>query len=668
MSPKKRFLVTEALPYANNDLHLGHILEAVQTDIWVRFQRHCGHEVVYVCADDTHGTPIELSALRQGITPEELVARSYESHRRDYSGFNIGFDIFYTTNSPENRICAELIYNNLRKDGLIVEKEIEQYFCEHDKRFLPDRFITGTCPKCKAARQYGDVCESCGATYEPTDLVEPHCIICENIPVLKKSTHLYVDLKKKEEFLREYLSRKGVLQDDMQNFVTSWIDDGLKEWCISRDGPYFGFLIPGTVNKYFYVWLDAPIGYISSTEKWCAETRHKLSDFWSKDSGCEVVHFIGKDIVYFHTLFWPVMLDSSEFGLPSRFFIHGFVTVQGEKMSKSRGTFILAKDFLEKVNHPQIAEFLRFYYASKLMPNIGDLDFNIEEFVNRINTILANNIGNLHHRTAVFCDRSFEGMIPDAPWDEGIAQEVAAASLIIKDHFDKGEFKFAIERIQALGTIGNKYYQDCKPWEKIKTSPQDAATVMVTCVNLIKALGVFLKPVVPSIAAGLERMFGMTFSWDDAVFSLRNIKLGVTEKLVQPVESAHFEVLLAGSTPVKEAVPEKNQELQIDIDLFRQVSLKTADVISAEPVQKSSKLLKLQVKVGNEQRQIIAGIAQQYTPESIVGKQVIIVANLKPAKICGEISQGMVLAAKNDDGTLTIVTPEKKMASGATVA
>ena len=655
-----------ALPYANGDIHLGHLLEAVQTDVFVRFQKLCGHEAVYVCADDTHGTPIELSALRQKITPEELIAKAYENHRRDYAGFNIGFDIFHTTNSPENRRYAELIYENLRKDGLIVEKEIDQFYCDHDSRFLPDRFITGTCPKCGAGKQYGDVCETCGATYDPTDLVEPRCIICGSVPQLRSSTHFYVELAQCEEFLREYIGREGTLQNDMRNFVTTWINEGLREWCISRDGPYFGFAIPGTVNKFFYVWLDAPIGYISSTDRWCADNNRTIGDYWASDAATEVVHFIGKDIVYFHTLFWPVMLRSSAFNLPKRFFIHGFVTVQGEKMSKSRGTFILARDFLEKMNHPQAAEFLRFYYASKLMPNAGDLDFAREEFISRVNTTLANNIGNLHHRTAVFCDRSFDGRVPDAPWDAAVAAEVERNASLIKEHFDRGEFKPAVEKIHALGNLGNKYYQDSKPWELIRNSPEAAGTVMVTCVNLMKALGVFLKPIVPQLASRIEAKIGAVFTWEDYRFSLRNAALGATEKLVQPLLPEDMEPVFAGTAAI--AGQPGSEEPLIDIDTFRTVQLKVARVVAAEPIPKSRKLLKLQVELGSEHRQIVAGIAANYTPETLVGKQIVVVANLKPATLFGQSSQGMVLAARNDDGTLVIVSPERPVGPGATVA
>ena len=667
MPYKKKFLVTMALPYANGDIHLGHLLEAVQTDIFVRFQRLRGNEAVYVCADDTHGTPIELSALKQGIKPEALIEKAFTDHQRDYAGFNIGFDIFYTTNSPENRSYAELIYENLKKDGLIVEKEIDQFFCEHDRRFLPDRFITGTCPRCGATEQYGDVCEACGATYDPTELSGPRCIICKKAPVMRRSTHFYVELGKCETFLREFIGREGVLQEDMRNFVTTWIDEGLREWCISRDGPYFGFAIPGTKDKFFYVWLDAPIGYISSTARWCVDTGRSIDDYWSSESDAEVVHFIGKDIVYFHTLFWPVMLRSSSFKLPGRYFIHGFITVGGEKMSKSRGTFILAHDYLDKIKHPQAAEFLRFYYGAKLMPNAGDLDLNAEELINRVNTTLANNIGNLHHRTAVFCDRSFGGRVPDAPWDEAVAAEVASAAEAIEKHFDRGEYKLAVERIHALGNLGNKYYQDGKPWELIKTAPEKAAAIMVTCVNLVKALAVFLKPIVPTLSGSIERKLGMTLSWNDYAFSLRNSDMGQTEKLVRPLDPGDLEPLFG--TAAKETEPrEAAEEGLIDIETFGRMQLKVARVLAAEPVPKSKKLLKLQIDLGSEKRQIIAGIAAHYTPESIIGKQIVVVANLKPAKLFGEMSQGMVLAAKNADGSLVVVAPERAADAGAQVA
>jgi len=547
---RRRLLVTSALPYANGDIHLGHLLEAVQTDIYVRYNRLRGHEVLYVCADDTHGTPIEISAMRQGITPEELVEKAREHHIRDYSGYNISFDIYYTTNSDENRHYAEFIYECLRKNDLVVEKEINQYYCEHDKRFLPDRFIVGTCPRCKASKQYGDVCEACGATYEPTDIIDPACGMCGNPPQMRTSKHIYVELAKREDFLREFINKPGVLQSDMRNFVKTWIDEGLKEWCISRDGPYFGFKIPNTENKFFYVWMDAPIGYLSSTERWCKDNGGSAMDYWKKGGQTEVVHFIGKDIVYFHALFWPVMLDNSGFAAPSSLRVHGFLNVQGEKMSKSRGTFILAREYIEKVSHPQAAEFLRFYYGSKLSPNSADLDLNKDELITRVNTTLANNIGNLHHRSMVFCERYFDNQVPDAKWDEGISAQVEAAAGEIADWFESGDNKLVVEKIQALGSLGNKYFQDSKPWESIKKGDKDAAAVViVTCVNLIKALAVFLKPITPNISESFERQLSLQLVWADYCFSLSGHKIGPIEKLVIPIEEAHLSALF---TPAAE--------------------------------------------------------------------------------------------------------------------
>ncbi len=663
-----KYLITCALPYANGDIHLGHMLEAVQTDSYVRYLKLAGNKVTFVCADDTHGTPIELSALKRGILPEMLVAEAREDHIRDYAGFNISFDIFSSTNSEENRVFAEFIYNNLKKNKLIFEKEINQYYCEYDKRFLPDRFITGTCPRCKAENQYGDVCEKCNSTYEPTDLVQPHCIICGNQPKLRQSTHLYVELGKSENFLSEYINRPGVLQDDMKNFVKTWINEGLKPWCISRDGPYFGFKIPGTEDKYFYVWMDAPIGYISSTDKWCKDNGRRVEEFWANDSGTKVIHFIGKDIIYFHALFWPVMLQNSRFNLPSKIFVHGFLNINGEKMSKSRGTFILAKDYLGKIKHPQAPEFLRFYFASKLMPNTSDIDLNSSELINRVNTTLANNIGNLHHRTFVFIERYFDKTIPDIHWDEAIATVVEESAKEIASYYEKCELKNVVEKIHSLGSLGNKYYQDSKPWELIKTDQVKAAEVMVTCVNLIKALAIFLKPITPEMSARVERQLGGIFTWKDSAFSIKNKPLGPVEKLVKPLEDE--EIAPVFSVPLMHEQQNCNDEKDglITLDTFKKVELKVGKVSKAEKVEKSSKLLKLEVEIGKEKRQIISGIAMSYTPESLIGKMVVVITNLKPATLFGFASEGMILAATNSDGKPVLISPDAAIGSGAKVS
>jgi methionyl-tRNA synthetase len=657
-------VVTAALPYANSDIHLGHIVEAVQTDIFVRFQKLRGNRVIFAWADDTHGTPIELAARKQGITPESLVGDMGRNHVRDYGAFEIGYDIFYHTNSPENRHYAELIYAKLREKGLVVERDVEQFYCDHDQRFLPDRFIKGICPKCDAVDQYGDVCEACGATYAPTEMKEPRCMICGTPPALKSSRHFFVELGKREQFLR-YLNTTGVLQGEMKNFVEHWIDEGLREWCISRDGPYFGFKIPGTEDKYFYVWLDAPIGYLSSTAKWCADHGEDVLKLWGKGAPARLVHFIGKDIVYFHTLFWPVMLDAADFKLPDSIFVHGFLTMQGEKMSKSRGTFILAKDYVAKVKHPAACEYLRFFFGAKLTNNTGDIDLNIEEFCTRVNTTLVNNIGNLHNRTFVFLARFFQSRLPDVAWDSAIAAAVETAGQEIAEHFERVEYKAAIEKIHVLGNLGNKYYQDSKPWELIKHDQAAAGVVMVTCVNLIKALAVFLKPIMPALVGRIEAQFGCRFQWDDHCFSLRGATLGIAEKIVLPVEAAQFEELMG----VAPAAPKANSDASALIDgaQFTAVDLRVGVVLSAERVEKSDKLLKLIVDTGAGQRQIIAGIAKHYTPEAITGKRIAFIANLKPAQIMGLTSEGMVLAAQKGK-RLVVLTPDGDIPAGAKIA
>lgn len=659
----QRFLVTCALPYANGDLHLGHLLEAVLTDIFVRFQKLRSNQVLFVCADDTHGAAIELSANKNGLSPEQMVSQVRQNHIRDYAGLDISFDLFYTTNSEENRRYAELIYNNFRKHELIVERETEQFFCTHDNRFLPDRFIIGTCPNCKAEDQYGDVCEACGAAYEPVTLIKPRCFICGKEPQIKKSRQLYVKLDSCSSFLKEYVENTSVLQEEIRNYVKHWISQGLQEWCISRDGPYFGFKIPGTENKYFYVWLDAPVGYLSTTEKWCKENGKRIEDYWAPESNTRIIHFIGKDIVYFHALFWPLMLKNSGFKLPSSIMVHGFLNIMGQKMSKSRGTFILAREYLQKVNHPQAPEYLRFFFGTKLMPNTSDIDLSPEEFISRINTTLANNFGNLHHRTMVFCERYFDNKIPDQPWDQQIAEIIEEAASEVSSYYEKCEIKLVVEKIHSLGSLGNKYYQDNKPWESVKTQPDKAASVMVTCINLIKAIAVFLKPITPGLSARVERQLSMSFSWEDYRFSLKNKALGPTEKLVKPLEKEDIENLFAAS----EKKVQKKEGL-IDIEAFKTCDLRIGSVISAESIQKSKKLLKLQVDLGKERRQIIAGIAESYSPEQLRGQSVVVLTNLKAATLMGHKSEGMILTAQNADGSVVLIQPHKLVSSGAKIA
>lgn len=662
-------LVTMALPYANGDIHLGHLVEAVQTDIFVRAQKMTGRETRFICADDTHGTPIEISAMNRGITPEELIAEAWSNHTRDYASYGIGFDIYSTTNSDENREWAEKIYLSLKEEGLIKEQNIHQFYCEHDKRFLPDRFIKGTCPKCGATDQYGDNCEVCGASYDAEELKSAACSLCGNTPVLKESTHFFMDVEPQKEFLKEYLSSSDVIQSDMKSFIFNWIED-LQPRCISRDAPYFGFLIPGTENKFFYVWLDAPVGYVSSTEIWAKDKNRELLDFWGKDSDCEVVHVIGKDIVYFHTILWPVMLQSVGLKLPSKFMIHGFLTVEGEKMSKSRGTFILAKDYIDRVEHPDAGQFLRYYYATKLSGGNNDLDFNIDEFINRINSTIVNNIGNFQNRTSTLLDRFFNSTIPDSDWDEDIANEAQEHAAVVKNALISGNYRVATDAIHSLGSIANRYFQDKKPWELLKLEDKsEAEKVLTTCANLVRSLATLLKPIIPEIAERVEKQFRESFSWETATFSLRGYTINSAEKLALPLEREMFDKLYSESpqTAVAQTEPEPEEE-EINFPDFTKVAMRVGEIISAENMKKSKKMMKIQLFDGWRNRQIMSGIAQHYKPEDLVGKKVVFVSNLKPAKLMGEISEGMILAAENSSGELTLVTVDPSFQAGSSVS
>ncbi|MCL1947942.1 MAG: methionine--tRNA ligase [Chitinivibrionia bacterium] len=541
----KPLLVTMALPYANGSIHLGHLVEAVIADVFVRAQKMTGRDTIYICADDTHGTPIQISAMKQNITPEQLISKAFDEHTRDYAIYGIGFDKYYTTNSEENRIWMEKIYGELQKNSMINKKTLQQFYCEHDKRFLPDRFVKGDCPKCGAQNQYGDNCEVCGASYNSEDIKNPKCSLCEKEPILKDSEHFFVDMKKEKDFLEKYLAQSDVIQDDIKVFVNNWASD-LQERCISRDEPYFGFKIPDTKDKYFYVWLDAPVGYISSTQKYCDEKGIDVNKYWNENSDCEIVHIIGKDIVYFHALLWPVMLKNAKIKTPDSLFIHGFLTVEGEKMSKSRGTFILANDFAKKVNHSFAAQYLRFYFASKLTPTVSDLDFSMDEFINVINSTLVNNIGNFCNRTSTFLDRFFESVIPDAECDKEIERQSLEFTKKIIEFLLQRNFRAAIDEIRNLGSMANKYFQDEKPWELVKTDLERAKKVMATCANLIAVLGVNIKPIVPEIAKTLEEQFSENFVWDNANFNRRNKKIAPAKKLALPLEKEMLDGLYEG--------------------------------------------------------------------------------------------------------------------------
>jgi methionyl-tRNA synthetase len=540
----EKILVTSALPYANGSIHLGHLVEYIQTDIYVRLLKLTGRDAIYMCADDTHGTPIEIKARQAGVTPEELVGHYHEEHQKDFADFHIAFDCFYSTNSPENRYHAETIFQRLLEKGHIVKRPVAQYFCERDERFLPDRYIRGQCPneQCRAADQYGDVCEVCGTTYNPTDLADPRCAICGTPPVIRESDHYFFTLGKYESFLREWISHPGRLQPEIRRFIENWFREGLKDWDISRDGPYFGFKIPGEENKYFYVWLDAPIGYIATTEKYCKETGCDFASYWL-DSGARIYHVIGKDIVYFHTLFWPAMLKGAGYSLPDRVFVHGFLTVNGEKMSKSRGTFLNAREYLNHLD-PQ---YLRYYYAAKLNGQPDDLDLNFEDFVTRVNAELINKIANLVSRVVPFVNKNFEGRLGALPAEAAaIIDEIRERVPRIQGHYEKLEFNRAVQEIVAISDSANKYFQDQAPWDLFKTDPEAARSVCTFAINACRTVAVLMQPILPAFARDVERILRVPLKHfsDALLFDLENREIGPFVRLIERIDPKKVQALL----------------------------------------------------------------------------------------------------------------------------
>jgi methionyl-tRNA synthetase len=654
-------LVTSALPYANGPLHLGHIVEHVQSDIWVRFQRLLGRDVIYVGAADTHGTPIELKAKKEGVEPAVMVEKYRQEHARDDAGFDISLDIYYTTNSEENRVYSERVYAALKSGGHIAERSVEQFYCETDKRFLPDRFVKGTCPFCNTADQYGDVCENCKKTYRPTDLIAPFCVICRNPPVRRASQQLFVRLSDFTAFLREFAGR---LQPEVRNYVSRWLDEGLMDWDISRDGPYFGFPIPGTVNKFFYVWVDAPIGYIGSAAHLAKERGFDVGKYWPgtgdkplADQRAEIVHFIGKDIIYFHTLFWPAMLKAAGFALPTHIQVHGFVNFGGEKMSKSRGRMITARRWLDALD----PSYLRYYLAANLGPGLDDIEFSLEELRNRVNSQLLNNIGNLANRSLTFVTSRFEGRLArPAPLPEETAAKVQGFIRQTRQAYAEFNYREAVRQIEALGSWANEFQQSAAPWNTIKTDRDRAHADVSLMANVCKALATMLSPVVPRFSKDLlDQLKAPPQSWDEGVqFNLGEHTIGTPRPLLVPLEQAALDALFSPDTPAPAAGAATTSEAPrapISIDDFGKVDLRVGVVLSAERIPKADKLLKLSVDVGEgAPRTIAAGIAAAYDPKDLPGRRVIVVANLAPRTIRGIESRGMLLAASTADGGLVL--------------
>lgn len=683
---QRKILITSALPYANGPIHLGHMLEYIQTDIWSRFQKARGHQCYYVCADDAHGTPIMLKAQQLGITPEQMIAQTSQEHQADFAEFLIGFDNYHSTHSEENRQFASDIYTKLDKGGYIKRKTISQLFDPEKQMFLPDRFVKGDCPKCGALDQNGDSCDSCGATYSPTELKNPRSVVSGATPVLKDSEHYFFDLPAFEQMLKDW-TRSGSLQDEMANKLQEWFTEGLQQWDISRDAPYFGFEIPGAPGKFFYVWLDAPIGYLASFKNYCDKTGVNFDQFWQKDSDAEIYHFIGKDIIYFHSLFWPAMLDGADYRKPTSVYAHGFVTVNGAKMSKSRGTFIKARTYLEHLN----PEYLRYYFASKLTSNITDLDLNLEDFAQKVNADLVGKVVNIASRCASFISKKFDGKLTADIAEPALLAEFTAAGETIAESFEKREFARAIREIMALADKANQYIDAKAPWvlAKNEATLTEAHLVCSMGINLFRVLMHYLKPVLPAMAKEVELFLNDELSWSTYQTALTNHSINVFKPLMQRVEMTKVEAMVEGSKENLQptaAVAPKTAETKaapatavaadsaiepigetINIDDFAKLDLRVARIINAEHVEGADKLVKLQLDLGNEQRQVFAGIKSAYQPEQLIGRLTVMVANLAPRKMRFGMSEGMVMAAGPGGSDIFLLTPDDGATPGMRV-
>ncbi|HUW27439.1 MAG TPA: methionine--tRNA ligase [Sulfuriferula sp.] len=669
----RKILVTSALPYANGAIHLGHLVEYIQTDIWVRFQKMHGHECYYVCADDTHGTPIMLRAEKEGITPEQLIARVHDEHLRDFTGFHVGFDSYHSTNSEENRELSDTVYLKLRETGLIEQKTIEQYYDPVREMFLPDRFIKGQCPKCGAQDQYGDGCEVCGATYTPTDLINPVSAISGSTPVRRESEHYFFKLGDCEDFLRDW-TRSGALQKEAANKLDEWFNAGLQNWDISRDAPYFGFEIPDAPGKYFYVWLDAPIGYMASFKKLAADKGLDFDAWWQDGSTTELYHFIGKDILYFHALFWPAMLKSAGYRTPNGVFAHGFLTVNGAKMSKSRGTFITAESYLSSGMNP---EWLRYYYAAKINGSMEDLDLNLADFIARVNSDLVGKYINIASRTAGFIHKRFGGKLAaNLPTSEPLI-EVQHAAGLISECYEAREYGKALREIMRLTDLANQYVNDAKPWELAK-QPDAEALMHEICsvsVNLFRLLTLYLKPVLPKLAAEVEAFLNLApLAWRDADTLLTNHSINAYQHLMIRVDQKQVDALVAANQQSLEPTaethsPVRHAEAQthtiasiadtITVDDFARIDLRVAKIVNAEHVEGADKLIRLTLDIGEgKTRNVFAGIKSAYDPEKLIGRMTVMVANLAPRKMKFGVSEGMVLAASGEAPGLYILSPD----------
>ncbi|KTC98609.1 methionine--tRNA ligase [Legionella erythra] len=669
MSDSRKMLVTSALPYANGHLHLGHLVEHIQTDIWVRTHKMLGHQCISICGDDAHGTPIMLKAEQMGVTPEALTAEMKASHEQDFKAFAIAYDCYHTTHSPENQALAGLIYERLKANGDIVTKTIRQAYDPVKSMFLPDRYVKGTCPKCGANDQYGDNCEACGATYAPTELVNPVSAISGATPVEKESEHYFFDLPRYEQLLKDW-TRKGHLQPEVANKLDEWFEAGLKQWDISRDAPYFGFPIPGLNDKYFYVWLDAPIGYMASFKKYCDEQGLSFAEFWDKQSETELYHFVGKDIVYFHALFWPAMLAGSNHRLPTAVYTHGFLTVEGQKMSKSRGTFIEARTYLKHL-HP---EYLRYYYAAKLNGRVDDLDLNFDDFTNRVNADLVGKVVNIASRCAGFINKRFDNRLAAELAEPDLYQALLSVKPAVIDAFVQRDYARAIRLIMECADRVNQYIDTHKPWTLAKDNERlpDVQRICTMGINLFRVLMTYLKPVLPNMAREAEAFLNCPpLDWFNVDTPLLNQPIHAFTPLITRIEREKIDAMLndgksTNAKPKEEKSVQNPESDTVSIDDFSKIDLRIARIIAAEPVEGADKLLRLQLDVGEQQKQVFAGIKSAYQPEQLIGRLTVMVANLAPRTMRFGVSEGMVLAAGDGKG-IFLLNPDEGAQPGMKV-
>ncbi len=667
----RKILVTSALPYANGPIHIGHLVEYIQTDIWARFQKLRGHQCYYVCADDAHGTPIMLRAQKEGLTPETLIARFHTEHQADFADFAIGFDNYYSTHSDENQYLSNLIYKGLKDGGYIERRTIRQFYDPVEKMFLPDRFIRGECPKCGAKDQYGDSCEICSKTYNPTELKNPVSAISGAKPIEKESEHLFVNLSNFETMLQEWTG-SGTLQPEVLHKIKEWFETGLQAWDISREAPYFGFEIPDEPGKYFYVWLDAPIGYMASFKNLCDKQQLDFDEFWGADSQAELYHFIGKDIIYFHTLFWPAMLSAGGFRKPTAVFVHGFLTVDGQKMSKSRGTFINARTYLNHLN----PEYLRYYFAAKLSNGVDDIDLNLEDFLQRVNSDLVGKVVNIASRCAGFISKRFNGELASTLHDQGLYQELIDAGDNIAKAYEKRDYNKAVRDIMALADRANQYINEQKPWVIAKQADKegDLQAVCSQGLNLFRVLMGYLAPILPLMTEQVETFLATSVSWQPA--PLLGHKINVFKPLMRRVEQKQIDAMIAEAAK-KDIVTSAKQQSEvkassesefIDYDEFSKIDLRIARIVKAEQVEGAHKLLHLVLDVGEEKpRSVFAGIKDAYAPEELTGRLTVMVANLAPRKMRFGVSEGMVLAAGPGKKEIFLVSPDEGAKPGMRV-